>query len=185
MHRDDRLSAAGTTAGTYALFGNSDVDMQTEDVPTKLGMKRPFFPKAWTDPRDIINAYADAKQLSEYDFNMLTWNNLLTGYGAFGQGIDASFTGQDISCVYTNRILSSYNVPVYVKTDTDKVGWAQPTFEIAEWWEQNAYTDYSTHPNQYTYTWESHTEEFALDRSHPTFERNVPIPTSNFGTECL
>lgn len=141
MHRDDRLSAAGTTAGTYALFGTGDVDMRTEDVPAKLSMKRPFFPKAWTDPRDIVSAYTDAKQLSEYDFNMLTWNNLLTGTQAVGQGIDASFDGTDISCVYTNRTLSSYNVPVDVKTDCDKAGWAQATFEIAEQWEQDIYYD--------------------------------------------
>lgn len=32
MHQDDRLSAAGTTAGTYALFGNGDVDMKTQDT---------------------------------------------------------------------------------------------------------------------------------------------------------
>ena len=29
MHKDDRLSAAGTTAGTYALFGQPDVDMKS------------------------------------------------------------------------------------------------------------------------------------------------------------
>lgn len=122
---------------------------------------------------------------------MLTWNKLLMGdpgdkeKGTVGQGIDASFTGRDISCVYTNRTLSSYNVPVDVKTGTDKAGWTQPTFEIAEWWEQDAYYDYSTHPDQYTYTWASHAEELALGSGHPTFERNVPIPTSTFGTECL
>ena len=64
MHRDDQLSTAGTTTGTYALFGTGDVDMRTEDVPAKLSMKRPFFPKAWTDPRDIVSAYQDAKTLS-------------------------------------------------------------------------------------------------------------------------
>lgn len=88
MHRDDRLSAAGTTAGTYALFGTGDVDMRTEDVPAKLGMKRPFFPKAWTDPRDIISAYADAKLLSEPEFNMLTWNSNMTRSWALGQAFD-------------------------------------------------------------------------------------------------
>ena len=32
MHQDDRLSACGTTAGTYALLGNGDVDFKTQNT---------------------------------------------------------------------------------------------------------------------------------------------------------
>lgn len=57
MHQDNRLSAAGTTAGTYALFGNGDVDMKTQDFASTIGLNMPFTFKPWTDPRDIISAY--------------------------------------------------------------------------------------------------------------------------------
>lgn len=57
MHQDDRLSAAGTTAGTYALFGNGDVDLKTQDFASTIGLNIPFTFKPWTDPRDIISAY--------------------------------------------------------------------------------------------------------------------------------
>lgn len=57
MHQDDRLSAAGTTAGTYALFGNGDVNMKTQDFASTIGLNIPFTFKPWTDPRDILSAY--------------------------------------------------------------------------------------------------------------------------------
>lgn len=61
MHQDDRLSAVGTTAGTYALFGNGDVDLKTQDFASTIGLNIPFTFKPWTDPRDILSAYEDAK----------------------------------------------------------------------------------------------------------------------------
>lgn len=183
MHRDDRLSAAGTTAGTYALFGNGDVDMKTQDVEQTLGLNMPFSFNAWTDPRDVISAYQDAKTLSECDFNMLTWNSNMTRSWALGQAFDQTFVSQDLQ---RNRRYTSldYTGQRTTSDSTIYAGWENVVFGTREMWRKSAAYD-GSRPDQYIYEWTSELDSLSVGAGHPSFERNVPIPTSDFGTNCL
>lgn len=145
MHRDDRLSAAGTTAGTYALFGNGDVDMKTQDVATELGLNMPFNFKAWTDPRDIVSAYEDAKLLSEQEFNMLTWNSNMTRSWSLGQAFDQTFVSQDLQ---RNRHYTSldYTGQQTTSDTTIYAGWENVVFSSREMWRKSAAT-HGSHPD--------------------------------------
>lgn len=153
MHRDDRLSAAGTTAGTYALFGDGDVDMKTQDTAAQLGLSRPFDFKAWTDPRDLINAYADAKTLSEQEFNMLTWNADMTRSWALGQAFDQNFVYSEIQRRRRTDALD-YAGQETVSNRLIDSGWSNNVFQTREFWEKTAVED-GSHPDQYIYEWTS------------------------------
>ena len=184
MHQDDRLSACGTTAGTYALLGNGDVDFKTQNTASTLGMNRTFIPKSWTDPRDIIKFYQDAKQLSQYDIYTLSWNQNMTRNGAYGQAFDQTFVYTDIRRERREDTKDYTGATSYSTWLVDQ-GWSNTPFEHREQWEQNAYVQQRNNRYEYIYEWESEVDSLNFIGSHPTFERNVPIPTNDFGSNCI
>ena len=183
MHQDNRLSACGTTAGTYALFGSGDADLKTQSVATQLGLNRPFTPKGWTDPRDIVSAYEDAKKLSQYDFSVLTWNSNMTRNQALGQAFDQTFVYTDIRRE-RREDTKDYSGATSYSTWLVDSGWSNTPFSHREFWKKSAYGD-GAHPDQYIYKWESEVDSLSFGAGHPTLERNIPIPTNDFATNCL
>lgn len=187
MHEEPLLSGAGTTAGTKALFGDC-IDLNTDDVATALGLNRPFFPNRWTDPRDIVKMYEDAKTWSNLDLNVLTWNQNLTRNNSYGQAFDQTWT-----YTYNRRerrtIRQNGASPYDDFTQLVDSGWSNPVFETRRYWTKrsdNTYSDGSHDPTGYLhYAWESQVDSLTNNSGNPSLERNVPIPTSNFGSECL
>lgn len=115
----------------------------------------PFNFKAWTDPQDVISAYADAKRLSEYDFNVLTWNKNMTRSWALGQAFDQSFVYTDIERQRQYHSKDYTGHEEWPTPTTIERGWSNTTFSIREYWNKYAYYDDYYHPDQYIYEWTS------------------------------
>lgn len=74
----------------------------------------------------------------------------------------------------------------FLSVDT---GWQNSVFSHNEYWERsstNAYDGGATDPTGYHhYAWKSEQNALSVIGSHPSMERNVPVPTNAFATNCL
>lgn len=68
-------------------------------------------------------------------------------------------------------------------------GWQNSVFSHNEYWErhsENSYDRGGTDPSGYHhYAWKSEQNALSVIGNHPSMERNVPVPTNAFATNCL
>jgi len=108
----------------------------------------------------------------------------MTRNWALGQAFDQSFVYIDIERTRQTHT-KNYGDEEKWKSGHVDGGWGNAAFEHREYWNKYAHYDSYSHPDQYTYDWESQVDSLEFYGSHPTIERNVPVPTNAFATNCL
>ena len=99
--------------------------------------------------------------MSEYDFNVLTWNSNMTRNWALGQAFDQTFVYTDIERQRQDHTKDYRGHEDYPPVSTVERGWSNTTFSTREYWDKRSTSD-GAHPDQYIYEWRSEVDSLVF-----------------------
>lgn len=198
--RDDTLVNLYNDGFVSSWFTPAPDAYVPSDLLSVSDFKRPFIPHKWTDPKDIISAYSDAKEFSYWDQRIMSRNSYNSFYSgscladrdSAGQAFDRGWAAAN-NHVMTHRIEQNGPSPYYDQT-TDRLGfnsgWTDSAFSHrVQYWNRqasNSYYDGSQDGYEYYhYRWISQVDTLSCNIQDAQLEKNMPIPTEEFGLSCM